>query len=150
MCLIFVLGASLYRGRTKWLQLVKAMSGSSSSRKRKVEPEPEQPTIVKPYDEGDVVSMDNGTSLDNVKGAASSYDAEEPVTSAEEEAKLLSAFKSVDKDGSGHISTQELSRAVKATGLRKTKAELKAIFTAADTNGDGQLDWDEASPPLPT
>lgn len=26
MCLIFVLGASLYRGRTKWVQLVKVMA----------------------------------------------------------------------------------------------------------------------------
>ena len=124
MCLIFVLGASLYRGRTKWLQLVKVMSGKV---KPKVEPEPE-PTLVKPYLEGGAGAV------------------EEPAASSatdEEEAKLLSAFRSVDKDGSGHISTQELSRAIKATGLHKTKDELKAIFTAADTNGDGQLDWDE-------
>ena len=35
------------------------------------------------------------------------------------------------------------AQAIKATGLRKTKGEFKAIFAAADTNGDGQLDWDE-------
>jgi len=121
MCLTFVLGASLYRGRGKWLQLLKVMSGKG---KPKVEPEP---TIVKP-----------STAEELAPGLQSTWsDAEQ------EEAKLLSAFKSVDKDGSGHISTQELSLAIKATGLKKTKGELKAIFAAADTNGDGQLDWDE-------
>jgi len=122
MCLTFVLGASLYRGRGKWFQLIKVMSGKG---KPKVKPEP---TIVKPYIEGGAGAVEEPSSSSDAK---------------EEEAKLLSAFKSVDKDGSGHISTQELSRAIKATGLRKTKDELKAIFAAADTNGDGQLDWDE-------
>ena len=126
MCLTFVLGASLYRGRGKWLQLLKVMSGKGKPGKSKVEPEP---TIVKPYAEGGAGAVE--------EPASSSAEAEV------EEAKLRSAFKSVDKDGSGRISVQELSKAIKATGLKKTKDEQKAIFAAGDSNGDGQLDWDE-------
>lgn len=109
----------------------------------KVEPAP-TPTTHKEADT--VTSFQTDTENEKYKieqGGAGGEAAGTASNADEEEAKLRTAFNSVDKDGSGHISTQELSRAIEATGLRKSKDELKAIFMAADTNGDGQLDWEE-------
>lgn len=54
---------------------------------------------------------------------------------------LVTAFKRFDQDGSGTIDADELGAVLEALGL--PKENCAAIFKAADTNGDGHMDYKE-------
>lgn len=54
------------------------------------------------------------------------------------------AFDMFDKDGSGHISKQEIEHVLNAGGhIRITDEELTALFKDVDTSGDGHIDYEE-------
>lgn len=55
--------------------------------------------------------------------------------------RLKAAFKAYDQDGNGRISPQELVNALKSSGIEKKI--IKDMIEAADTNGDGEMDFDE-------
>ena len=54
---------------------------------------------------------------------------------------LMEAFRFFDKDESGYITQEELLSALKETGVQPS--EVKAILDAADTNSDGEIDYEE-------
>ena len=53
--------------------------------------------------------------------------------------EVIKLFRSMDRDNSGTISSNELKRALIGSGHRFTDAEITRIIEAADTNGDGKL-----------
>lgn len=55
--------------------------------------------------------------------------------------RLRAAFNAYDQDGNGRISPQELVNALKNSGIDKKL--IKDMIEAADTNGDGEMDFDE-------
>ncbi|PNH07749.1 Calcium-dependent protein kinase 17 [Tetrabaena socialis] len=56
----------------------------------------------------------------------------------EKEELLQTAFKQIDKDGSGTISVAELEQELKKFGIYD---DAKELLATADTNGDGQIDY---------
>ncbi|KAF8063742.1 CPK2 [Scenedesmus sp. PABB004] len=60
----------------------------------------------------------------------------------EKEELLQKAFKQLDRDGSGTITSEELSDALRRFGIYD---DAKALLEAADTNGDGLIDYAEFS-----
>ena len=54
---------------------------------------------------------------------------------------LAAAFAAWDSDGSGVLSREEVTRALRAAGVPEGEAE--ALFEAADVSGDGSLSFDE-------
>ncbi len=60
------------------------------------------------------------------------------ISKLEKEELLQKAFSQLDKDGSGTISVQELSAALKQFGVYDDAA---ALLATADKNGDGSIDW---------
>lgn len=54
---------------------------------------------------------------------------------------LAAAFAAWDSDGSGALSREEVTRALRAAGV--PAAEADALFEAADVSGDGSLSFDE-------
>lgn len=59
------------------------------------------------------------------------------------EDSLLKAFKCIDKNGDGYITSDELFNLLTKQGERMTKSEVQAILDDADTNNDGKLDYIE-------
>ena len=59
------------------------------------------------------------------------------------EQELRDAFKVFDKDGNGFISAQELRHIMTSLGERLTEEEVDQMIQEADTNGDGQVDYNE-------
>merc|ERR1719336_448635 len=57
--------------------------------------------------------------------------------------ELIGAFKRFDENCDGSLSPQELVAGAKSVGLNLTASEVKAIFTLADTNNDGEVDYTE-------
>ena len=57
--------------------------------------------------------------------------------------EIRSAFRVFDKDGNGFISPDELRGAMMTLKIDLTDKELDALIETADTNGDGQLDYEE-------
>jgi hypothetical protein len=55
---------------------------------------------------------------------------------------VLQAFKQLDKDGSGTITIEELSEALRVFGIYD---DAKELLASADTNGDGLIDYAEFS-----
>lgn len=53
--------------------------------------------------------------------------------------KLQAAFRMFDQDGSGLVSAEELSEILSAGG----KADFDKMVREFDTNGDGQISFDE-------
>jgi len=53
------------------------------------------------------------------------------------------AFKTLDKDGSGKISASELRELVTTHGNPMTEEEADKLIAMADTNGDGEIDYNE-------
>jgi len=62
-------------------------------------------------------------------------------TDTEEE--LREAFKVFDKDGNGFISAAELRHVMTNLGEKLTDEEVDAMIKEADTDGDGQVDYNE-------
>merc|ERR1719412_435589 len=57
--------------------------------------------------------------------------------------ELIGAFKRFDENCDGSLSPQELVSGAKSVGLNLTSSEVKAIFTLADTNNDGEVNYTE-------
>ncbi|KAL4448878.1 hypothetical protein ABPG77_007595 [Micractinium sp. CCAP 211/92] len=59
------------------------------------------------------------------------------------EAELMEAFKVFDKDGNGFISAAELRHVMTNLGEKLTDEEVDEMIREADTDGDGQVDYNE-------
>merc|ERR1712241_714762 len=57
--------------------------------------------------------------------------------------ELIGAFKRFDENCDGSLSPQELVAGAKTVGLNLSSSEAKAIFTLADTNNDGEVNYTE-------
>jgi len=57
--------------------------------------------------------------------------------------ELKEAFKLFDKDGNGSISTKELREVMKSLGEQLSNSEVEEMMREADTDGDGEIDFDE-------
>ena len=60
-----------------------------------------------------------------------------------EQNKLLEAFQTFDKDGSGKVSAEELKQIIKNVGEEISDDELAEMIKEADKDGDGQVDYEE-------
>jgi calmodulin len=56
---------------------------------------------------------------------------------------ILKSFKEWDKDGSGKISAGEVRATMTNLGDKLTDAEVEEMIAQSDTDGDGQIDYDE-------
>ena len=56
---------------------------------------------------------------------------------------LRLAFAEIDKDGSGCIDRDELTEALVAQNANLKPAQIEQLITMADTNGDGEIDFEE-------
>eukprot|EP00092_Neocalanus_flemingeri_P072744 GFUD01089609.1.p1 GENE.GFUD01089609.1~~GFUD01089609.1.p1 ORF type:complete len:113 (+),score=39.08 GFUD01089609.1:133-471(+) len=61
----------------------------------------------------------------------------------EQTAEFREAFALFDKDGDGTISTQELGTVMNSLGQKPTPAELETMIKEIDTDGNGEIDFDE-------
>lgn len=57
------------------------------------------------------------------------------------EEEILDAFREFDRDGNGSISKEELRMAIATLGEKVKEDELDELFTMADLNGDGQINY---------
>ena len=60
-----------------------------------------------------------------------------------EEDELIEAFKVFDKDGNGFISAAELRHVMTNLGAKLTDDDVDEIIRKVDTNGDGQVNYQE-------
>ena len=56
---------------------------------------------------------------------------------------MLSIFKVFDVDGDGHIGENELKKVLAAVGQNLTSEQVKEIILAADTTGQGLIDYND-------
>lgn len=61
----------------------------------------------------------------------------------EQVAEFKDAFAQFDKEGTGKISTRELGTLMRTLGQNPTEAELQDLITEAESNTNGQLDFNE-------
>ena len=61
----------------------------------------------------------------------------------EQTAEFREAFALFDKDGDGTISTKELGTVMNSLGQKPTAAELEVMIKEIDTDGNGEIDFDE-------
>jgi|Transcript_13565 calmodulin len=59
------------------------------------------------------------------------------------EKELKDAFAVFDSDGNGAIDRKELKRLMKKLGQALTEAEVDAMMEQVDSNGDGEISYDE-------
>jgi len=59
------------------------------------------------------------------------------------EEELKEAFKVFDKDNNGYISAAELRHVMTNLGEKLTDEEVEEMIKEADTDGDGQVNYDE-------
>ena len=57
--------------------------------------------------------------------------------------KLKQTFDIFDRDGSGSIETEELSKVLEALGQKITESQLEEMVNELDLNRDGQIDFEE-------
>ncbi|KAI8473389.1 MAG: kinase-like domain-containing protein [Monoraphidium minutum] len=61
----------------------------------------------------------------------------------DELAGLQELFKSIDADGSGTITVEEMKKALHAWGHKISEPELQSLMAIADVDGDGLIDYNE-------
>jgi len=61
----------------------------------------------------------------------------------EQTAEFREAFALFDKDGDGTISTKELGQVMNSLGQKPTPQELENMIREVDTDGNGEIDFDE-------
>ena len=59
-----------------------------------------------------------------------------------DEARKREAFAVFDMDGNGYIDKHELKYVMRRLGENLSDEDLKAMFSEADINGDGLIDYD--------
>mmetsp|Transcript_29922 Transcript_29922/g.88973 ORF Transcript_29922/g.88973 Transcript_29922/m.88973 type:complete len:112 (-) Transcript_29922:688-1023(-) len=60
-----------------------------------------------------------------------------------ERQELVDAFAVFDEDGSGSTSKAEVKEIMEKFGQKLTEAELTQVMKEVDTDGDGQIDFEE-------
>lgn len=65
------------------------------------------------------------------------------MNNTDKDAEIREAFSVFDKDGSGKISGDELRQIMKSLGEDLTDDEIQQMIREADTNGDGEIDYEE-------
>ena len=55
---------------------------------------------------------------------------------------ITNAFRSIDRDDSGHISKIELKEALQILGVNATETEVESIFNGLDENKDGGVNFE--------
>jgi Ca2+-binding EF-hand superfamily protein len=65
------------------------------------------------------------------------------ISERDPEKELRDAFAVFDTDGSGSIDRKELKRLMKKLGQALSEAELDAMMDEVDTNGDGEISFEE-------
>ena len=58
-------------------------------------------------------------------------------------AEMKEAFSVFDRNGNGFICAAELRQVMETMGEKLTDAEVDEMINEADTNGDGQIDYEE-------
>ncbi len=105
-----------------------------------VPPQPPAPPRV-----GKAKRAGSGRSYDRdgrPKGESDKEDALSFAASVQE--RLVKAFLTADKDGSGAVSKRELYKVLKATGVKDLASEAGLrLFHEADVDGDGKLSFEE-------
>lgn len=61
----------------------------------------------------------------------------------ETEKELLALFRSIDINGDGKLSKDELRNALRRAGLTVPNNKLDNFFSEVDTNGDGHISFEE-------
>ena len=61
------------------------------------------------------------------------------------EDEMMKAFQVFDADGSGNITAQELRATMGKLGVKLTDDEVDDMINEADTDGDGQISYEEFS-----
>ncbi len=61
----------------------------------------------------------------------------------EQRKEYKEAFDMFDKDGSGHISVEEIHRVMKNMGNEMSKEEIKSMISDLDQDGSGEIDFEE-------
>lgn len=62
---------------------------------------------------------------------------------AEKVKDLRKAFALFDRDGTGTIDREELEQCLNSVGIHPTPAEMDALYSSMDTDGDGKIDFAE-------
>lgn len=66
-----------------------------------------------------------------------------PAKSPYSEKQMRAIFKMFDRDGNGFITANELSHSMEKLGHELSAEELTAMIKEADSDGDGQISFDE-------
>jgi Ca2+-binding EF-hand superfamily protein len=57
--------------------------------------------------------------------------------------EILTVFRAIDEKGNGYITAEELRQIMNHLGEYLPPEEIEDIINELDTNGDGQIDFDE-------
>merc|ERR1711973_101182 len=68
---------------------------------------------------------------------------EEPTSPREEIDTIKEAFHNFDKNGDGFMNKEELSCLLQRMGSEVSEEQLEKLFSEADINGDGRIDFEE-------
>ena len=61
----------------------------------------------------------------------------------EDDQQLRKAFQQYDKDGNGYITAKELREVMEGVGEQLSSKEVQKMINAADSDGDGRIDYTE-------
>ena len=85
------------------------------------------------------MDIDNSGSIDYEEWLASTV----AVRKLEHEAGIKAAFMEFDSNGDGHITPDEIQKALEKAGEAASAEELQTMLKEADTDGSGSIDYDE-------